>query len=1672
MPLKIRLFYSVVTCAILALLSCTGQENPFKTQDANVNLVVENSLNQLSKDSVSDTVENLVRVGLSAYLPTFITQVSVTIARGTVDTDKAITFNNTASWTDTQWILINLHTIGKHTVTVVTTLQGSAQKTSTSSIEIIGKKIPLAANPLSNSVTEGQSDTFFVSVTGTGSVFTYQWIQNGIILSGANKDSLIVNPVYLADSGSYSCVIKDQWGDSVVSLPAFLHVKANPAVNHKPVLSISGARSIVSGQACALSLSETDADSGQTHTYTMLKSPAGATLTGTSFTWSSPATFEGIDTVVFTVTDNGNPPMSDTQNVYITVGSQSVKTPPVIMVPAADTAPSVAQGQAISFTVSAVTSAGDTATLSAALLTGANLPDSAAFDAKSGQFTWTPTYGESGVYYIIFTATDANGVGKDTVKITVTKTDRPPTVQAQSVNTSISQAITVSLSATDPDNDSIKQWQVTQKPHNGTATLADSTKGGIVYTPNSGFTGADTFAVKASDGTLWSAAATVIVSVSSVEVAPKIATQPRSDTTVAVGGSVTFTVATNNASPSPTFIWYHGTKGSAAMVDSSTNPLYQNSKVAATDSGNYFVVAVNSSGSDTSAYGHLKVMMPPSAPTLSSPANNATGLAVGQTLTWNAVTGATAYRVQVSTASDFSTGIVVDDSTLTAASKALTSLSNGTQYYWRVNAKNAGGASAWSTAFSFTTIVAASGVPVLSSPANGATGVATSQTLAWGTVTGAVTYRVQVSTASDFSAGMVVDDSTLTAASKALSGLTNSTVYYWRVNAKNAGGTSAWSTPSSFTTIVAVPGVPVLSAPANNATGVAVSQTVSWAVVTGALTYRVQVSTASDFSAGVIVDDSTLTTASKALSSLANNTQYYWRVNAKNAGGTSAWSTPFSFTTIVATSGVPVPSAPTNSAVGVALNPTLTWSAVTGAVTYRVQVSTASDFSAGMVVDDSTLTAASKALSGLTNSTVYYWRVNAKNAGGTSAWSAVSSFTTVVATSGVPVLTVPANNATAVPVSTTLTWNAVAGAATYRVQVSTASDFSTGIVVDDSTLTTPSRAVGLLSNSTKYYWHVDAKNAGGTSNWSTAFSFTTIIATPAAPTPTAPANNATGVPVSTTLTWNAVAGAATYRVQVSTASDFSTGIVVDDSTLTSGSRALTSLANSTQYYWHVIAKNAGGVSAWSTAFSFTTIIAAPAAPTLSAPANNATSVSVSPTLVWNAPSDATYYQVEVSTVSNFASTVFNMSGLTATSQAVSTTLSNNTLYYWHANASNPGGTSAWSGTWSFTTVPAAPGAPTLSSPANASTRVAVTPTLNWNAATGASSYDVQVATDPAFSTVVSNGTGITATSTPVSPALSNSTIYYWHVRAVNAGGPSSWSGAWSFTTIGTVSWNPVYNFQSAGTYPMTVAAQGDTILVGTHKQGVYRSPDNGSNWVQDPSFMTVGMNYLTGLAIFGGISLVGNNYGNGKLFYSSNYGTSWSSTTVGGSVLGFAYYGSANRYFAATSSSVMYSTDNGASWNVDAGSPPPANAVLVSGSTLYAGTSSGVQSRAVLGYSWGSAGTGITTSVNAFVMYAGTIYAGAGDGVYKYNGTDTWTKVSSGLPTGSVTALAANGTQLFTSISGSGIYLSMDGGASWLAVNAGLPSGSGWYAVALAINSTTIYAVNSSDYNVYTSPLP
>lgn len=93
-----------------------------------------------------------------------------------------------------------------------------------------------------------------------------------------------------------------------------------------------------------------------------------------------------------------------------------------------------------------------------------------------------------------------------------------------------------------------------------------------------------------------------------------------------------------------------------------------------------------------------------------------------------------------------------------------------------------------------------------------------------------------------------------------------------------------------------------------------------------------------------------------------------------------------------------------------------------------------------------------------------------------------------------PLLVFPADGTIHVPLSLPLVWGEAVSAVSYRVQLATDNAF-TMVVLDDSTIADTSLNVGPLLPVTEYYWRVRAKNAGGTSGWSSIFNFTTTFET-------------------------------------------------------------------------------------------------------------------------------------------------------------------------------------------------------------------------------------------------------------------------------------------------------------------------------------------------------------------------------------------------------------------------------------------------------------------------------------------------------------------------------------------------------------------------------------------------
>jgi hypothetical protein len=209
--------------------------------------------------------------------------------------------------------------------------------------------------------------------------------------------------------------------------------------------------------------------------------------------------------------------------------------------------------------------------------------------------------------------------------------------------------------------------------------------------------------------------------------------------------------------------------------------------------------------------------------------------------------------------------------------------------------------------------------------------------------------------------------------------------------------------------------------------------------------------------------------------------------------------------------------------------------------------------------------------------------------------------------------------------------------------------------------------------------------------------------------------------------------------------------------------------------------------------NFTLANAAPSAPTLNAPPSMTEVTTISPMLSVNPSSDPNgdpiSYTFEVY-VDSGLTTLLRSTTTQTTAWTITPALSDNTLYYWRALATDGVLSSPWMATANFfvNTANDPPTTPGISSPQNNTHVATFTPVLNLTNAVDVDiydtlTYDFDVALDGGFSNIVAFVTGIGQgnggiTSWTVTPLLNEDTPYYWRARARdNHGGASSWVNA-------------------------------------------------------------------------------------------------------------------------------------------------------------------------------------------------------------------------------------------------------------------------------------------------------
>ena len=633
-------------------------------------------------------------------------------------------------------------------------------------------------------------------------------------------------------------------------------------------------------------------------------------------------------------------------------------------------------------------------------------------------------------------------------------------------------------------------------------------------------------------------------------------------------------------------------------------------------------------------------------------------------------------------------------------------------------------------------------------------------------------------------------------------------------------------TGRSAAPVTATPPAPNLVSPSHGAITSAENYpptgtpTFVWEPVEGATLYHIDISANIAFTA-IVDQTNTPHTTYTPIRTLADGT-YYWRVRALDASGWGEYSQIWEFTKSWSNNGVikPVLLNPTD---GAELNfleyPTFSWLPIPGAAKYKVEIARDPSFST-LVTPQSRETPATTytPFQKLANGT-YYWRVvpiDSRNNRGTP--SDYRSFT--MKWDLYPTLLYPPDDPTfshPLDFTPTFSWTAVKGAHKYKLEVSTAEDFSSFVpgfpVNTPNTSYTPPKA---FENDKNYFWRVKAIDKQGNEGpYSEVRCFLLRWSYhDQRPIPLTPPNLSIGVNMPF-FSWTPVRGAAKYELEVNKDSGFhpSQRLFLAQTPHTSyvfNLDAKWDYRPYTTYFWRVRAVDRDGhYGQWSNeppsiAPSFISGSGNPVAPDLLYPSYfytptmqnasfNDRTIAI-PTFMWNHLQGTETYTLQVAEESDpsFLNPVY-----TATTANLSHTPTDTNpfvdggIYYWRVSGD---GGMHWSQSWKFRIdtsrlPPGDAGPPQLLRPTYKEEPdhkvygqevVEYFPNLEWTPVAGAARYEVQFSLYPDFAQLAGSAQTIFTNYTP--PEKYPYGTYYWRVRALDASGQpiTDWSEVYHF----------------------------------------------------------------------------------------------------------------------------------------------------------------------------------------------------------------------------------------------------------------------------------------------------
>jgi phosphodiesterase/alkaline phosphatase D-like protein len=740
-------------------------------------------------------------------------------------------------------------------------------------------------------------------------------------------------------------------------------------------------------------------------------------------------------------------------------------------------------------------------------------------------------------------------------------------------------------------------------------------------------------------------------------------------------------------------------------------------------------------------------------------------------------------------------------STDTAVSKFITGLTPNTTYHYRVVGTNGIGTTNGADMTFFNTTApyarteAASAIGNTTATVNGTVNPKISD-LPVGTTT--VTFEWGLTAAYGNSAAATqspIEGNVEVGVSLNLTGLTPNTMYHYRVVANNVNGTGTGAdmtfTTNSFPVVTTNTAAPVgtNSATLNgtvNANGDSTTVTFEYGLTTS---YGTTVT--ADQSP---VTGTTNTWVSKAISGLANNTLYHYRVVGTNSSGTSNGN-DMTFTT-----GLMPPSVSTNAATGVGT----TTATMNGTVNANGQSTTVSfewgetiaysrtDPATPNTVTGNTNTPVSFTATTLLPNTTYHYRAVGQSAGGT-IYGADMTFTTAASPT---VTTNAATSVTATGATLNGTVNANGSSSTVTFEYGTTTAYGTTVTADQSPVTgtantAVSKAITGLTLSITYHFRAVGTNASGTSYGADMTFFTSAPSAPGVTTNAASSVVFNGATLNGTV--NANNASTTVTFEYGTTMAYGTTVTADQSPVTGAtntavSKTITGLTGNTTYHYRVAGTNVNGTS-YGADMTFTTDALTPTAITGAATNVLYSSATVHGTANGNLAGAVVTFEYGLTT--GYGATVSAVPNLIPGDEADYAVYANltgltpGTTYHYRVVADNAFVTPVNGADMTFTT-PIGPDAVTDAATGVGATSATLNGRVNAQNASTTVTFEYGLTTSYGLTVFADQspvtGNTITAVSNTLT-SLTPNTTYHYRVVAQNVNG-TRYGGNRSFSTPG------------------------------------------------------------------------------------------------------------------------------------------------------------------------------------------------------------------------------------------------------------------------------------------------